>query len=124
MRNMIRGFRNFNIYLLPTFLLAAAGALLMGLLYYPALSTHAAGEHQIIAGAAANDWQTHADDLFVVMLADALRQIQAERENQARTLIYRYENDARSAEKPAMLPMAPPSIENGCVVDRPVLIHL
>ena len=123
MSNMIRGFRNFNIYLLPAFLLTTAGALLMGLLYYPAPATHAAGEPQTVAVADENYWRVHAEDLFVVLLADALRQLQAERQTQARTLRYSHEHTL-SGEQPATLRIAPPFIENGGAATRPVLIRL
>lgn len=126
MSNMIRGFRNFSIYLLPASLLATAGALLMGLLYYPAPApaTYAAGAPQTVAVADENYWRTHAEDMFAILLADALRQLQEEQDGRARTLRFSYEHALPSGEQPAMLRIAPPCIENGGAADRPALIRL
>ena len=124
MSNIIRGFRNFSLYLLPVFLLATAGTLLMGLLYYPAPSTHAAGEPQTVAVVDENPWQVHAEDLFAILLADALRQLRQEQDGHVRTLQYRYEHTLPTGERPALPRIAPPVNENGGAVDRPILIHL
>jgi hypothetical protein len=67
--------------------------------------------------------RTHAEALFAAMIADALRQIQKERETQARILMYPYENDAPTAERPAML-WAPPLFRKDADSSGPVLIRL
>ena len=124
MRNTIRIFRNFAVYLLPATLLATASALLVALLYYPAPSSALADESRN-AGIVADRYdRAHAETLFATMLADALRQIQAEREIQARTLIFRYDYAAPSAERPARLGVAPPLSGNGGDSGRPILIRL
>ena len=123
MRNTIRIIRNFAIYLLPATLLATASALLVALLYYPAPSA-LADESRNTAVAEDRYEHARAETLFATMLADALRQIQAERETQARTLIYRYDYAAPSAERPARLGVAPPLIGNGGDSGRPILIRL
>lgn len=123
MRNTIRIFRNFAVYLLPATLLATASALLVALLYYPAPSSALADESRN-AGIVADRYEHAPETLFATMLADALRQIQAERETQARTLIFRYDYAAPSAERPARLGMAPPLIGNGGDSGRPILIRL
>ncbi|MDS4070276.1 MAG: hypothetical protein RKO24_11720 [Candidatus Competibacter sp.] len=125
MRNTIRIIRNFAIYLLPATLLATASALLVALLYYPAPSSGLADESRNTAVVDDRYERAHAETLFATMLADALRQIQAERETQARTLIYRYDDYAvPSAERPARLGVAPPSIGNGGDSGRPTLTRL
>lgn len=124
MRNTIRIIRNFAIYLLPATLLATASALLVALLYYPAPSSALADESRNAAVADDRYDHVHAETLFATMLADALRQIQAERETQARILIYRYDYAVPSAERPARLGVAPPSIRNGGDSGRPILIRL
>lgn len=113
MSDTIRGFRNFRIYLLPAFLLASAGALLVALLYYPTPTAVTVAESQIAGEVAQSDGQTRAETLLAAMLADALREIQSERETQARTLMmYRYEQNSFSAERPALLRIAPPVGQN------------
>ena len=124
MRNTIRIIRNFAVYLLPATLLATASALLVALLYYPAPSSALADESRNTAVVDDRYERTHAEALFATMLADALRQIQAERETQARTLIFRYDYAAPSAERPARLGVAPPLIGNGGDSGRPILIRL
>jgi hypothetical protein len=123
MRDMIRGIRNFGIYLLPISLLATAGTLLMALLCYPAPSVAPATQPHTAPVAETPYGRTHAEALFAAMVADALRQIQKERETQARILMYPYENDAPSAERPAML-WAPPLFRKDADSSGPVLIRL
>lgn len=123
MRDAIRGIRNFGIFLLPVSLLATAGALLVALLYYPTPSTAPAAQLQFSAVADGPYRRAHTEALFAAMVADALRQVQKKRETQARILMYRYENDAPSAERPALL-WAPPPFCNSDDSARPVLIRL
>jgi hypothetical protein len=124
MRNMIRGCWNFKLYLPPVLLLATAGALLMGLLYYPAPSTHGAGDRQALVVTDKNHGRMHAESLFAILLADALRQLQKGQDGWARDLRYPHEYALPSGEWPATLPITPPSIENGRVPTRSLLIHL
>lgn len=124
MRNTICGIRNLGLYLLPVSLLATAGVLLTALLYYPGPATIPDAEPRVAAVVDEEYWRAHAESLFAALLADALSQIQAERETRARTLIYHYERDASSAESPAMLRLAPPSIKNGGGSNHAVLIRL
>lgn len=125
MRNAIRGIRNFGIYLLPASSLAVAGALLLGLLHYPAPPEIANAQPQTAVAAERQDWQAHADALFAALLADALRQLQAEQEQQVRTLRYQYEDGLPSGEAPVMLWIAPPpATGTDCETGHPPLIHL
>lgn len=124
MRNTIRGFRNLRIYLLPAFLLATAGVLLMGLLYYPVPSNSAGGEHQAAAVADEAYWRAHAEDLFAILLADALSQLRQEQDGRARTLRYQYEQALPSGECPALSPTTPPFSPGGSATNRSPLIHL
>jgi hypothetical protein len=103
MRNTIRTIRSLGIYLLPASSLAVAGALLLGLLYYPAPASVAATQPQPTAPMEPRGWQNQTDDLFAALLADALRQLQAEQETRARTLRYQYEDGISSGEAPATL---------------------
>jgi hypothetical protein len=112
MSDTIRSFRSFGIYLLPVFLLAIAGASLLALLYYPAPLAIAAVESRPTGAVDRGDWQAHAETMFAAMLMDALRELHSEQETQARTLMYRYEQNPFSAEHPALLRIAPPVIEN------------
>ena len=124
MRHTIRRIRNFAIYLPPVLLLATAGILLLGLLYYPTPSSSTTGGRQAIMVMDENHWRVPTEDLVAILLADALRQMQAEQETRTRTLIYQYETNAHRAEEPALLRIAPPVIINGHTADRPVLISL
>ena len=124
MRHTIRRIRNLALYLPPVLLLTTAGALLLGLLYYPTPSSSTTGGRQAIMVMDENHWR--AEDLVAILLADAMRQMQAEQETRTRTrtLIYQYETNAHRAEEPALLRIAPPVIINGHTADRPVLISL
>ena len=126
MRHTIRRIRNLALYLPPVLLLATAGALLLGLLYYPTPSSSTTGGRQTIMVMDENQWRVPTEDLVAILLADALRQMQAEQETRTRTrtLIYQYETNPHRAEEPAMLRIAPPVIVNGHAADRPVLIYL
>ncbi len=125
MSHTIRSVRNFGIYSLPALLLAIAGALLMALLYYPAPAAVAAVEARTPGDLDQGDRQTRADALFAAMLADALRQLRPERDFQARTLMYRYPHNPFSAERPALLRIAPPARESaGDASSRPKPIWL
>ncbi len=119
MHNPIRTIRNFGIYLLPASSLAVATALLLGLLYYPTPATFSSTQPQTVPTVEQPDWQARSDALFAALLADALRQLQAEQENQARTLRYQYEQDYLSGEAPVTLM---PGVD--CEADRPALIRL
>ena len=113
MSDTIRGFRNFRIYLLPAFLLASAGALLVALLYYPTPTAVTVAKSQSAGEVVAqSDWQAHAETQFAAMLVDALRELRSEQETQARTLMYRHQQNPFSAEQPAMLQIVPPVGEN------------
>lgn len=122
MYNFIRGFRNFGIYLLPACLIATAGVLLMGLLYYPMPSTRATVESQALADT--DDWRKHAEDMLAILLADALRQIQEEEEGHARTLRYQYEYALPSGERPAPPGSGTPCTDSDGKAGRPALIRL
>ena len=119
MHDTIRTIRSLGIYLLPASSLAVAVALLLGLLYYPTPIAFSNNPPQTVPTAEQPDWQAHADALFAALLADALRQLQAEQENQARTLRYQYEQDYSSGEAPVTLM---PDMD--CEADRPALIRL
>jgi hypothetical protein len=118
MSHAIRGLRNVGIYSLPVSLLAIAGALLLALFHYPAPAPSAAVETRLSTLSGSSDyWRNHADAMFAAMLADALRQLRAERDARARTLMYRPPHDPSSAELPALLRIAPPigqSAAGGC----------
>lgn len=124
MRNTIRTIRSLGIYLLPASSLAVAGALLLGLLYYPAPVSVATPQPQPAATVEPQDWQTRADGLFAALLADALRQLQAEQETRARTLRYQYEDGLSSGEAPVMLWIAPPWVMETDGGAGPSLIQL
>ena len=111
MRNPIRRIRNFAIYLPPVLLLATAGILLLGLLYYPTPSTPAGGGRQTSMVMDENHWCAHADELSAILLAeDALRQMQKEQEGYVRTLTFSR--------------LIPPQVENGRNSNRPALIRM
>ncbi len=112
MSDTIRGFQNFRIYLLPALLLVIAGALLMAVLYYPTPATIAVVESRTAGPAEQGNWQAHAETQFVAMVVDALRELRTEQETQARTLMYRHQQNPFSAEQPVMLQIAPPVGEN------------
>ena len=122
MRNMIRRIRNFVIYLPPVLLLATAGILLLGLLYYPTPSTPTDGGRQIVVVTDENHWRIPAEDLLAILLADALRQLQEEQNGHARTLMYQY--DRPSIERRPFSRAIPPWIENGGNPSHPVLIWI
>ena len=110
MRNVIRYIRNFAIYLPPVLLLATAGVLLLGLLSHPTPSTFNAGGRQAVMVMDENHWRIHADYLFAILLADALRQMQREQGGQARTLTFSR--------------LIPPQLENGRNSNRSTLIWM
>lgn len=113
MSNTLRSLRNFGIYLLPALLLVIAGVSFMALLFYPVQPSIAVIESQATSRMNQDDWQTHAEALFAALLADALRELQAEQETKVRTLMYRYESGpAAAAERPALLRIAPPATEH------------
>lgn len=85
MRNSIRRLQQFGIYLLPATLLVLCGALLAALFYPPAPVVRPAPTAAIMDESC---WQAHAEAMFLILLADALRQSQEARETQARTLMY------------------------------------
>jgi len=91
MRNTIRRIRNFAIYLPPVLLFATAGILLLGLLYYPTPSTSTGGGSQTVMDMDETYWRAHAEDVLAILLADAFRQLQEERNGHARTLMYQYD---------------------------------
>ena len=122
MRNTIRRIRNFVIYLPPVLLLATAGILLLGLLYYPTPSTPTDGGRQIVVVTDENHWRIPAEDLLAILLADALRQLQEEQNGHARTLMYQY--DSPSTERRPFSRAIPPWIENGGNPSHPVLIRI
>lgn len=98
MGDTIRRFRKFGIYSLPAFLLAVAGVLLIAVLYYPAPHVNTADGSR--TSEVAQDRQTRTRDWFDAMLADALRERQLEQPPRAQTLMYRYERDPFSAQRP------------------------
>lgn len=85
MRNAIRGFQKFGLYLLPASLLVLCGVLLTAL-FYP--STPVAQPTQTVVIMDDSYWQAHAEAMLLILLVDALRQSQEARETQARTLRY------------------------------------
>jgi len=122
MRNAIRHIRNFAIYLPPVLLLATAGILLLGLLYYPTPSTPTGGGRQTVMVIEENNWRAHAEDQLAILLADALRQIQEEQNGHARTLMYQY--DVPAIECESFSRAIPLWIENEGNPGRPVLIRI
>lgn len=110
MHNTLRSIRTFGLYLLPAFLLATASALLVTLLYSPTR----------VSVAVVDNHNRHAlaNARIAALLADAVRQFQAERESQAWILMHRYEQGA--TEHPGLFQTAPLLIQRGA----PVLIRL
>lgn len=100
MRHLFRSIRSRKIYLVPASLLAIAGTLLLALLYYPTSAVVPTVQTDHPARAVEERWRSHADAMFAVMLLDALRQIQTERQTQGQTLMYRFELDPSSQEQP------------------------
>lgn len=119
MFSTIRNLWSYAPYLLPASLFALSGVLLMGLLYYPAPATRAAAPSQSAIAAHQNHWRSHADRMFATLLADAVRQLQAERQ----PIAPRQRGD-QSGEVPASLRIEPLIIENGDKSSRPLLIRL
>lgn len=122
MSNTIRHIRNFAIYLLPVLFLTTAGLLLLGLLYYPTPSIPIRSEHQPAIATHESHWRAHAEDLLAILLADALRQIEQERNVHARTLMYQYDRPA--GERQPFSGVIPLWIENGGNPDHPLLIRI
>jgi hypothetical protein len=85
MRNAMRRFQRFGLYLLPASLLVLCGVLLTALFHPLTPVAQPAPAVVLMDGA---DWQPHAEAMFLILLADALRQSQEARETQARTLMY------------------------------------
>ncbi len=125
MSNMIRSIRSFVPYLLPAALLATAGVLLMGLLYYPnPAAIHAARTPQTVVSMSERYWNAHAEDMLAALLADAVRQLQAERQTQVRVPYYAHERGIFTGERSTGLRAAPFLIENDNDPGRPILIRL
>ena len=118
MRNFIDRLGNFGLYLLPASLLTLCGALLTALLYSPVAPVQptVAASAPVISDE--EYWRTHAEEMFLLLLADALRHSQAMQETQARTLMYRLP----SGEKPDALQTAPLLIERDAPC--PIIIRL
>jgi hypothetical protein len=118
MRNFIDRLGNFGLYLLPASLLTLCGALLTALLYSPVAPVQpmAAASAPVISNE--EYWRAHTEEMFLLLLADALRQSQTMQETQARTLMYRLP----SGEMPDALQTAPLVIENGA--SCPAVIRL
>ena len=112
MHHTLRSIRTFGLYLLPAFLLATASALLVTLLYSPTRVSVAVVDN--------HNGHALANARIAVLLADAVRQFQAERESRARILMHRYEQGVLSTEQPGVFQTAPLLIERGA----PVLIRL
>ncbi|HRY14966.1 MAG: hypothetical protein KDJ31_01285 [Candidatus Competibacteraceae bacterium] len=118
MRNRFDRLGNFGWYLLPASLLTLCGALLIALLYSPV-----APVQPTIATSAPvifdeEYWRAHAEEMILLLLADALRQRQAMQETQARTLMYRLP----SGETPGALQTVPLCLEHDA--PRPMVIRL
>ena len=120
MSNALRRLRTFGLYLLPASLLATAGALLMGLLYYPAPS--AADKPQLATVEDATFWRAHAEDMFVILLADAMRQLRDAQNSHGQMQMYQY--DAPSTDQRPFSRVIPMRIENDTLSKHPVLIRL
>jgi hypothetical protein len=119
MHNFIGNLRNFGLYLLPASLLTLCGGLLTALLSEPVTPVRPMIASPAPALANQEYWRAHAEEMFIMLLVDALRQGQAVRETQARTLRYRLPAE----ETPdALLPTTPLFIENN--FRRPMLIRL
>ncbi len=121
MRNTIRNLRNFIPYLLTASLFTIAGVLLMGLLYYPMPSANITDASQNLAIMNQEYGRSHAENMLAVILADTVRQLQAERQTQTHNP---HTNNAPSGELSAGLRVAPLIIENGDDLNRPILIRL
>jgi len=100
MRNAIRSFQKLNFYLLPASLLVLCGALLTALLYRPSPVAQPAQTMVIMDKSYG---QAHAEAMFLMLLADALRQRQENRETQARTLMYDEPLPAGETGRPALI---------------------
>ncbi|HPF57226.1 MAG TPA: hypothetical protein P5149_07025 [Candidatus Competibacteraceae bacterium] len=118
MRNFIGNLRNFGLYLLPFSLLVLCGALLTALLYNPVPPVRPVVALSVPVLASEEYWRAHAEEMFIVLLADALRQSQTMQETQARTLMYRLP----SKEAPDGLRTVPLFIENDS--RHPLLMRL
>lgn len=96
MRNAIRSFQKLSFYLLPASLLVLCGALL----YRPSPVAQPAQTMVIMDKSYG---QAHAEAMFLMLLADALRQRQENRETQARTLMYAEPLPAGETGRPALI---------------------
>ena len=120
MSSTFRRLRTFGLYLLPVSLLATTGALLMGLLYYPAHS--AADKPQLATAEDATFWRAHAKDMFIILLADAMRQLREEQSDHGQMQMHQY--DVPSTDQRPFSRVIPMRIENGAPSKHPVLIRL
>lgn len=112
MRHLFRSIRNLTIYLVPTSLLATAGALLLALLYYP-VPTATPAVRSDNSAIMAEHQRAQADAQLAILLLDALRQLEMERQQaQAQILMYRrFEADPFSQEQP-VIRLAPADNDN------------
>lgn len=118
MRNIYDYIGDFSLYLLPAALLTLCGALLTVLLYSPAAPVQPTVAVSTPVISDGEHWRAHAKEMFLLLLADALRQSQAMQEIQARTLMYRLP----SGETPDALQTAPLLIEHDD--PRPIITRL
>ncbi len=105
MRSTTRSLRHFGLYLLPAGLLTLASSLLIALLYYPAPGTETARPTAAHSAQA----QTYTDAMLAALLADAVRQLQTERQNSAQTLMYRYQATPQPGMPEFQIRTAPPT---------------
>lgn len=124
MHNIVGGLRNFGLYLLPVSLLALCGTLLTALMYDPTPPSVHPPAVTDSSSAVLTDKEyshTHVDEMFMMLLIDALRQSQIPAGTQAQTLRYRLplENDPSLR----LLRTAPSADENNRS-DCPALIRL
>lgn len=121
MHNLIGNLRNPGLYLLPAALLMLCGALLTALLYNPVPPIHPAAVSPAVASADEEYWRTHTEEMFMMLLVDALHQSQIAQEIQARTLMYHLP----TGEMPAPSQTTPLFIDNDDNDSkRPILVRL
>lgn len=119
MLSPLRSIRTFGLYLLPASLLTTAGALFVLLLYYP--TPH---HHFTPAAIVENDPHINpAEAILALWLVEILRQREAGRDLQTRTLTPRVETPG-FAELSARLQPAPLLIAPGHYSRRPPPIRL
>lgn len=124
MSAIIRSTRNLSPYLLPATLLAIAGILLMGLLYYPSEAINAARASQTIVTANERCWNAHTEHQFATMLTEAMRRLQADRQSQMYVPYYPHQRKTPSGDIHTGLRKAPLVIENSGDFNHPILIRL